>query len=196
MLKSFISALKILAVLLISAYIASLIYILSFSWKPNVPEHADAILVLGAKVNLDNSPSDPLFQRTLAAVNLYAKNKADYIITTGGVGLGSISEAKVGAEVAVGLGVPDDKILKESNSHNTFQNIDEGRKIAEQYNIKSVIVISDRFHVARGVVVAKHFGFSPVYWDFPNSGYYPTSDLIRNYAREALALLFYLPKVK
>ncbi|MEK7075299.1 MAG: YdcF family protein, partial [Patescibacteria group bacterium] len=65
-------------------YIGALVYVLSFSIKPNIPEHADAILILGAKVNLDNSPSDPLYERTNEAVKLYAQNKADYIITTGG----------------------------------------------------------------------------------------------------------------
>ncbi len=194
-LKTVFKVFKITLGLAVALYCSSLIYILSFAMKPNVPQHADAILVLGAKVNLDNSPSDPLYQRTLAAVNLYAKKKADYIITTGGVGLGSISEAKIGAEVASGLGVPNDKILEESNSHNTFQNVDEGRKVSREHNIKSVIVISDRFHVARGVMTARHFGFDPVYWDYPDSGYYKNEQLARNYAREALALLFYIPKL-
>ncbi len=163
--------------------------------KPNIPDHADALLVLGAKVNLDNSPSDPLYERTKEAALLYAQNKADYIITTGGVGLGSIAESKIGARVAEQKGVPKDKILPEVESHNTFQNIKEGKRIAKEYNINSVIVISDRFHVARGVLVARHLGFDPVYWDFPKTGYYKNSDLIRNYAREAAAILVYLPKL-
>jgi uncharacterized SAM-binding protein YcdF (DUF218 family) len=186
---------KIVGAIAISVYLASLVYIISFGFKPNVPDHADALLVLGAKVNLDNSPSKPLYQRTTEAADLYSRNKADYIITTGGVGLGSIAESKVGEKVAVQEGVPKDKILSESVSHNTFQNIQEGKKIAKSKNIQSVIVVSDRFHVARGVMMAKYFGFKPVYWDFPQGGYYKTSALLHNYATEALAFLFYLPKL-
>ncbi len=186
---------KIAAALCISLYIASFVYIISFASRTNIPDHADALLVLGAKVNLDNSPSDPLYERISEAAELYAQNKADYVITTGGVGLGSIAESKIGERVAEQQGVPKDKILPEAESHNTFQNIEEGRKIAKANNIKSVIVISDRFHVARGVLVAKHFGFNPVYWDYPDSGYYKTGALVRNYAREALAILFYIPKL-
>jgi uncharacterized SAM-binding protein YcdF (DUF218 family) len=189
-----IKGIKILAALCVSLYLASFVYIISFAMKPNIPDHADAILVLGAKVNLDNSPSDPLYERTTEAAAIFAEKKADYLITTGGVGLGSISEAKIGAKVAEQQGVPKDKILPESNSHNTFQNIEEGKKIAKEKNIQSVIVISDRFHVARGVLVAKHFGFHPVYWDFPDTSYYQKKDLVRNYAREALAILFYIPQ--
>ncbi len=195
MLGKIFKAIKVSVALCISLYIASFIYIISFAYKTNIPAHADAILVLGAKVNLDNTPSNPLYERVTEAAQLYAQNKADYIITTGGVGLGSIAESKIGAKVAEQQGVPKDKILPESISHNTFQNVEQGRKIAKQYNIKSVIVISDRFHVARGVLVAKHFGFDPVYWDYPNDNYYKNSALIRNYAREALAILFYIPKL-
>ncbi len=186
---------NIIVAVAVSLYLASFVYVLSFGMKKNVPDHADAILVLGAKVNLDNSPSDPLYERTSVAAELFQQHKADYIITTGGVGLGSIAESKIGAKVAEQEGVPHDKILPETNSHNTFQNVAEGKKIAQEKNIKSVIVTSDRFHVARGVLVAKHFGFSPVYWDFPDTNYYKNSDLARNYAREAAAILFYIPKL-
>ncbi|MDB4940145.1 MAG: hypothetical protein JWO40_570 [Candidatus Doudnabacteria bacterium] len=194
-LKKLLKAFKLIAALCISVYLASFVYIISFAFKANVPDHADALLVLGAKVNLDNSPSQPLYERTNEAAVLYAQNKAEYIITTGGVGLGSIAESKIGEKVAEQKGVPKDKILEEVSSHNTFQNVEEGKKIAKEKNIKSVIVVSDRFHVARGVLVARYFGFDPVYWDFPSASYYKKTDLIRNYAREALAILFYVPKL-
>lgn len=190
-----LNIIKALGALCVSLYLASFAYVISYAVKPNLPDHADALLVLGAKVNLDNSPSQPLYERTSEAANLFTQSKADYIITTGGVGLGSISEAKIGEKVAEQKGVPKDKILTESNSHNTFQNVEEGKKLAKEKNIKSVIVVSDRFHVARGVLVAKHFGFEPVYWDFPETNYYLKGPLIRNYAVEALAILFYVPKL-
>lgn len=49
--------------------------------------------------------------------------------------------------------------------------------------------------LCRGVWVAKHFGFGPVYWDFPSQNYYKTSEIIRNYLREAVALVVYMPKI-
>ncbi|GAC1412543.1 MAG: hypothetical protein NVSMB66_1800 [Candidatus Doudnabacteria bacterium] len=186
---------KLIAALGISLYLGSFAYVVSYAYRPNLPSHADALLVLGAKVNRDNSPSPPLYQRTAEAASLYTQNKADYIITTGGVGLGSISEAKIGEKVAEQKGVPKDKILTDTKSHNTFQNVEEGKKLAQQKNIKSVIVVSDRFHVARGVLLAKYFGFDPVYWDFPENNYYSKGPLLRNYAVEALAILFYVPKL-
>jgi uncharacterized SAM-binding protein YcdF (DUF218 family) len=185
---------KLILTVLVSVYFASLIYVLSFAWKVNIPAHADAILVLGAKVNLDNSPSQPLYNRSLQASNLFKAGKADYLITTGGQGLGATPESTVSGEIAQNNGVPQNKIISEEQSHNTFENVEDVTALAHKYLIKSVIVVSDRFHIARGVFVAKQFGFNPVYWDYPDDGYYKTSDLIRNYAREAAAMIYYVPK--
>ena len=190
-----LKTLKIIVAVVVGAYCASLIYVVSFSWRNDVPKHADGALILGAKVNLNNSPSDPLYNRTLEAVKLYKAHKVDYILATGGIGLGPSPESKISEKIAEQKGVPDNKVISEDLSHNTFENVEDVQAVAAKYKIKSLIVVSDRFHVARGVLVAKHFGFTPVYWDFPDSGYYPTSQLLWNYAREAAALLYYVPKL-
>ena len=176
-------------------YASSLVYIISVAYHPNVPAHADAALVLGAKVNLDNSPSEALYNRTLAAADLYSQGKVDYILVTGGVGLGAKAESQIAAVVATQHGVPADRIISENESHNTFDNVGDVQAQAHAKNIKSVVVTSDRFHVARGILVAKHFGFNPVYWDFPSQGYYRKSEIIRNYLREALAIIVYMPRI-
>lgn len=186
---------KIILAVGVGLYIASLVYVLSFSWKTNIPGHADAALILGAKVQLNNKPSDPLYNRTEEAVNLYKQHKVDYIIATGGIGLGPSPESAVSQKLAKAQGVPANKVLSENISHNTLENIEDAKKIASEHKIKSLIIVSDRFHVARGALVAKHFGFNPVYWDFPSEGYYPTGLLVWNYAREAAAVLYYAPKL-
>ena len=179
----------------ISIYAASLVYVLSFSWQRSIPAHADAALVLGAKVNLDETPSAPLYYRTIEASKLFTEKKVDYVMTTGGQGLGLTAEGTEAGIIAEQHGVPTNKVLTEQQSHNTFENVEDVVTLAAKYQIKSVVVVSDRFHVARGVLVAKHFGFTPVSWDFPDAGYYKTSQLISNYAREAAAMLYYLPKI-
>jgi|SRR5579872_678627 len=186
---------KILIAIAVGAYCAALIYVLSFSWRVNIPAHADAALILGAKVNLNNSPSDPLYNRTITAIALYQARKVDYIITTGGIGLGPTAESTISQKIAKQKGVPANKVLGEDESHTTFQNVEDIQTVAAKYKIQSLVIVTDRFHVARGVLVAKHFGFGPVYWDFPDDSYYPKSLLMWNYAREAAALLYYLPKI-
>lgn len=184
---------KIILGIAIGVYISSLAYVMSFSLNKSIPDHADAALILGAKVNLDESPSEPLYNRTMVAVNLYKSGKIDYIIGTGGVGLGRSPEAEVARKIAVHEGVPKESFLLEINSHNTFASLEEIKNVAEKNNIKSIIVISDQYHVARGVLFARHFGFYPVYWDYPEISYYRRSEIVRNYLREATAIIAYAP---
>jgi uncharacterized SAM-binding protein YcdF (DUF218 family) len=183
------------ALIVLSVYLASLIYVLSFSLSPNIPEYADAVLVLGAKVNIDNTPSVELYNRSIEGIAMVQQGRAKYIMFTGGVGLGATSESEIGLKIAVQNGIPRDRILIEEQSHSTLQNISSIKPLAEQHNIKSVIVVSDQYHVARGVLVAKKLGFEPVYWSYPNSSYLKTQRLVWHYFREAAALLVYIPKL-
>ena len=177
--------------LLISVYFASLIYVLSFALSPRIPEHADAVLVLGAKVNLDNTPSTELYYRSIEGIAMVQQGRAEYIMFTGGVGLGQTPESEIGARIALQNGIPQDKILIEKESHSTYENISNIKAVADEHGIRSVIVVSDQYHVARGVLVAKRMGFEPVYWSYPNSSYLPNENLIWNYIREGAAFIVY-----
>jgi uncharacterized SAM-binding protein YcdF (DUF218 family) len=187
----------IVAVLLTAliVYFASFIYVSSFSLRPNIPEQADAVIVLGAKVNLDNTPSAELYYRSIEGVSMLKQNRAKYILFTGGVGLGRTAESIVGSKIAMQNGISKERILTENQSHNTFQNIEEIKPIADKYGIKSVIIVSDQYHVARGVLVAKKMGFEPIYWTYPSMSYLKFKDVAWSYAREAAAMLFYYPRL-
>ena len=194
-LRKLFSLIGSLVLLALGLYTASLVYVLSFANEPNIPERADAALVLGAKVNLDGTPSHPLYYRTLDAVKLYNEEKIDFILLTGGVGLGPEPESEIARIIAIQNGVPAEKIIIEDKSHNTFESIKQVKKGSDEYKIKSVIVVSDRFHVARGVLVARNFGYDPVYWSYPDLRYMSKKLIIQNYIREGFAMLSYLPKV-
>lgn len=188
--------LKIIIALFCIIYFTVLAYIISFSWNKNVPKHADAIVVLGAKVNLDNSPSEALYNRTIEAVKLYKEHYANYIITTGGVGLGPMSEAEVAAKIAERYGVPEENIIIESSSHNTYENFYYLKKIAAERKIKSLIIVSDQFHIPRAVLTAKYFKFSQNYWAYPKlDNYYNNEEIATNYLREDVAWIYYFIKM-
>lgn len=186
--------LKIFLVLIAFLYFCALGYVIIFSMKKNIPEHADAIVVLGARLKLNNNPSASLYYRSLEAASLYKKKKADYVIVTGGVGVGSKAESAVAKKILLANGVPGNKILGETLSHNTYENIRNVTKISKSNNIKSIIIVSDSFHVGRGVYIAKHAGFHPVYWDFPDEKYFTSKGLYFLYAREAAAMFYYVAR--
>lgn len=173
-------------------YVLSLAFVLLVARTKSIPQHADAAIVLGAAVNLDNTPTTPLLNRANEAIKLYQQGTVDWIMTTGGQGLGALPESESARGLAASAGVPLNKILYETDSHDTFQNIQDIIPAAQANSITSVIVVSDRFHLARAMMVARYFGFYPVGWDYPDNSSYTTQELITDYAREAAAIPVYL----
>ena len=166
--------------------------ILAFSLIRLPVSHVDAVIVLGAKVG-----TPALTERTLQGLKYYQDGKTDTIVLSGSQGAGeSISEAEAMQEVIKrrlamqGSKMP--KIILESKSLNTFQNIHNSKVLIP--NAKSVVVVSDCFHLARAVVISRRDGFQGVYWDSPVPSYYPPWDLAYYYLREAIGMLIYIPR--
>ena len=151
-------------------------------------QKTDAVIVLGAAIN-----TPALNNRSLEALELYEKGKTDILVLSGGrISDKDISEAGYMKKVIEKNSKQSVKVVLEENSHTTFENIQNSRKLIP--NAKSVVVVSDKYHLARAVILAKRFGFDEVYWSAPSSSYYPREELYYHYFRETVALLSYIPK--
>jgi uncharacterized SAM-binding protein YcdF (DUF218 family) len=84
------------------------------------------------------------------------------------------------------------RLILETKSVNTFQNIHNSK--ASIPNAKSVVVVSDCYHLARPVLLAKRDGFQKVYWGAPAPTYYSDMDLTHYYVREVAGMVSYIPK--
>lgn len=168
--------------------LALLIVIGIGQWRRPV-EKADAIIVLGAAIN-----TPALYNRSMQALKLYREGKAPVLVLSGGVDYPkSISEAQYMQNVILENSVMAPVMILEADSQSTFENIKNSKKLIPQ--ARSVIVVSDNYHLARGALTAKAAGFSPVYWSAPDSAsYYPKGELVFHYFREAAALIDYIPK--
>jgi uncharacterized SAM-binding protein YcdF (DUF218 family) len=83
-------------------------------------------------------------------------------------------------------------MLLDEQSHNTYENIRNARALVP--DAQSVTVVSDEFHLARAVLLAKRAGFSDVSWAAPDPYYYSKTDLAFYYGREVVAILYYVPR--
>jgi len=121
-------------------------------------EKADAIAVLGA-AEYAGRPS-PVFEARLNhAFDLYKKEMAPFIITTGGKFPGEkLSEGEVGAKYLAAKNIPSEKILIDKDSLTTKQSIARIKEIAEAKNLKKIILVSDPFHMYRAKVIAEDLG--------------------------------------
>ncbi len=138
------------AVLLAAAVYTAVIYrrIQHQMWLDET-RSADAIVVLGA-AEYAGRPS-PIFKARLDhALALYQRGIAPILITTGGRGEDpTFSEGGVGRKYLVEHGVPEQKIIAETQSDNTDESTERVATIMQVNGMKSCVVVSDGYHIFR-----------------------------------------------
>jgi uncharacterized SAM-binding protein YcdF (DUF218 family) len=120
---------------------------------------ADAIAVFGA-AEYAGRPSPVLHARLDKAVSLYDEGMAPVVVTLGG---GSDkdsgkTEAGVGRDYLLANGVPFDKIIAETKSLDTEEQVNSLANIAKRENFRRIIVVSDGTHLFRIALLCKRAG--------------------------------------
>ncbi|MCB1179097.1 MAG: YdcF family protein [Leptospiraceae bacterium] len=127
---------------------------------------SDVIVVLGGMINpLTAYPEKPELlssaDRLTDAVILFNQKKAGKILFTGGSGVlfqQDVEEASNAKKIMVDLGVPEESILIENKSRNTYENARYSLEILKQNKLESVILITSAFHMKRSLGVFKKQG--------------------------------------
>ena len=144
--------------------------------------HFDAVIVLGCAVWGDG-PSPMLADRLRTAAAVYKTGCADRIIVSGdSEHPEKYDETNTMKRFLINEhGIPLDKIECDPLGLSTYESMYRADK---KYNLKSVVVVTTGFHVARSVYDAHNFGIEAVGVEAINSGY-----VIKqyNYWREFIA---------
>jgi uncharacterized SAM-binding protein YcdF (DUF218 family) len=109
---------------------------------------ADAIAVFGA-AEYDGRPSPVLRARLEQGLLLYQKGLAPLVITLGGSGDPKHSEGGVGHDFLVAQGVPESRIIAETQSRTTDESVRRLAAIAAENHIHSILAVSDGTHLFR-----------------------------------------------
>lgn len=118
--------------------------------------HADAAVVLGARVYADGRPSRFLRERIEIGARLYLDGAVDRLIMSGdGNDSSGFGEPSVMRRVAEDLGVPADAIVEDPLGVDTYSSCVNAR---DTFGASSVIMVSQEFHVPRAVWVCDRIG--------------------------------------
>lgn len=119
---------------------------------------AQAIVVLGA-AQYDGRPS-PVFQARLDhALALYEAGAAPWVAVTGGGRPGDrSSEAQAAALYLQQRGVPDDRILWETDASSTWESLAATARILRNRALEHVVLVSDPSHALRIRTIAEDMG--------------------------------------
>ncbi|MGO9262095.1 MAG: YdcF family protein [Bryobacteraceae bacterium] len=110
---------------------------------------ADVILVLGA-AEYSGRPSPVLRARLDHALELYNRQLAPLILTTGGAGGDPVyTEGGVGRSYLMSRGVPSESIIVETEGESTLESTALAGEIMRRMGLQSAIVVSDGYHIYR-----------------------------------------------
>ncbi len=112
-------------------------------------------IVLGARVLPDGTASRRLAKRVMHAVELWRSTPDLRIVMSGGGKAEGYCEADVMMQLARDCGVPDDVLISEPRSRNTFENIlNSSAKLAE-LDVSRVMLVTDDWHMRRAMMCCR-----------------------------------------
>lgn len=182
--------LMILLIIILLMMIAFLGVVAMVCWREtHVPAASgyDAIVVLGAQVKPDGTPSVQLQWRLDAAYKAWEKSPCP-IVTCGAQGGDEPApEGVVMKDYLIGLGVPPEQVLVDDASFNTRQNIRQAAALLEDRGAETVLIVTSDYHLPRAMALAKDEGLQATGLGSPTKPEY----WIKNHAREALSWMKY-----
>lgn len=180
---------KNILVVLVAFFIIDTLLVVGIGFVNPKIEHADDAVILGAAIY-----SVALHNRTEKAIELFKEGKVDTLVLSGGkISVGDITEAQGMKRIISKELNPLPPIILEDKSNTTYENIKNTKNLIG--TDKSIVIVSDRFHIARAVLLAKRAGFKQVLWASPSLSHYSKKEIIYYYWREIVALPSYIPKL-
>lgn len=173
-------------ILAIGAVVFSQIYVKSQSEnyiKTDIGElpEADAVLVLGARVYSDGTPSPLLKDRLDYGYEIYKIGKAKKILVSGDHGKKEYNEVKAMKQYLLDKQVPEEDIFMDHAGFDTYDSIYRARDV---FCIKSIIISTQKYHMYRAVYIGQKLGLDAYGYPCEDKSEY---NMMRNNVREALA---------
>ncbi len=121
--------------------------------------NADCILVLGAGVREDGTPSLMLRDRLLTAIELYKNGCAPKLLMSGDHGRIDYNEVACMKSFAIEHGVPEDDIFLDHAGFSTYDSVVRAKEV---FGAKKIIIVTQKYHMYRALYDAKAFGLDCV----------------------------------
>jgi len=123
----------------------------------------DCILVLGARVWDDGSPSAMLEDRLIVGVDLYQAGISDRLLMSGDHSRVDYDEVNAMKDYAKAAGVPSSHIFMDHAGFSTYESLYRARDI---FGVKKVVIVSQGYHLYRAIYTARALGLEA--WGVPS----------------------------
>ena len=119
--------------------------------------NADAILVLGARVWDNGEPSGILEDRLITGIAVYESGASDRLLMSGDPGQDDYDEVGAMKAYAIADGVPSADIFMDHAGFSTYESLYRARDV---FQVKTVVIVTQRYHLYRALYVAKRMGLT------------------------------------
>lgn len=158
MLRVIARAVLVIVTLFVTVFVLAQANVLSTRDKIVAVEHlkpAQAVIVPGASVLRDGTPSDILEDRLLTALEVYESGKADKILVSGDNGQNDYDEVNAMKAFLLKQDVaPEDLFL----DHAGFDTYDTMYRAQAIFGAESVIVTTQAYHLPRALYIGRELG--------------------------------------
>jgi vancomycin permeability regulator SanA len=144
-----------LLTIFINVYVTSSTENMIISVEEALKKDADCILVLGAGVRRDGSPSPMLEDRILTGIDLYNKGVSDRLIMSGDHSTKEYDEVNVMKKYAIENGIPSEHIFMDHAGISTYDSIYRAKEIFEA---EKIIIVTQKYHLYRALYTARALG--------------------------------------
>ena len=159
--KSVLSKLIILIIavfltfILINSYVKSSTEDSIISKNEALNINPDCIIVLGAGVRSDGSPSPMLQDRLNTGIELYENGVSDRILMSGDHTKKGYDEVNIMKDYAINKGIPSENVFMDHAGISTYDSIYRAKEI---FWAEKIIIVTQEYHLYRALHIAEKLG--------------------------------------
>ena len=116
---------------------------------------ADCLLVLGAGIRADGSPSPMLQDRLNTGIELYQSNAAPKLLMSGDHGRKKYNEVQTMKDIALDQGVPSEDVFMDHAGFSTYDSLYRARDV---FQARKVIIVTQKYHLYRALYITRSLG--------------------------------------
>lgn len=146
----------------------------------------DCIIVLGAAVYEDRTPTPMLQDRLDTAIDLYKRGIAPKLLMSGDNGQVEYNEVETMRVYAVAQGVKEEDIFLDHAGFSTYETMYRAKHV---FNVNSAVIVTQRYHEYRSLYIAERVGIDKVTGECAKYVNYDGSDRVGNFKRSAREVL-------
>lgn len=144
-------------------YLAYLVHTILVAARARAPDAPPGVVLVFGKRLVAGQPDRDYRLRLARARHLLASGAVGRLILLGGPGASGPSEAAAGWELLREWGVPASApVLLEDQSSDTLQNLRQARALLGPLAEQPVLLVTNRYHLARCAHLARQLGFEVV----------------------------------